>query len=336
MLNSAQQRKPAVAIESDFSCDQIKPSKYVPTLQEDVSSGLLTKPRSLPPKYFYDEVGSDLFDQICDTKEYYPTRAESALLQEFAASIIELTTPSNIIELGSGTSRKTRHLLDMCEQQGLSPKYWPMDVCEPLLRDVAKDLMQAYPWLNVNALVGDYHGGFAHFPSIADSLYVFIGGTIGNFEHKQAVTLLSELRETMAEGCSLLLGFDRIKDSDVLQAAYNDAAGVTAAFNLNLLNVLNKDLEANFDAGGFRHTAIYNSEAQRIEMYLIAQQEQKVDILGMGETLHMYKDEKILTEISRKFTLESMTQLLDESGYRVDNHFEASQGFYSLVLASPA
>lgn len=306
-------------------------------MREDAHAGLLNTPRSLPPKYFYDETGSALFDRICDTEEYYPTRTESALLRRYASQIIEKTRPEYIVELGSGTSRKTRFLFDACETLGEQPEYWPMDVCEPLLIETAQSLAADYRWLSVNALVGDYHGGFDYFPDTAgDSLYLFLGGTIGNFSQEQAVDLLTGLRGLMTENDRLLLGFDRVKDTTVLEAAYNDAEGVTAAFNLNLLRVLNEGLNADFDINSFEHQAIYNRIASRIEMYLEAKSGQRVELAALGENLFIEQGERILTEISRKFTPEAIDNLLHESGFRLASHFESERPAYSLVLAEPS
>lgn len=320
-----------------YSCRHVIPSEHVQTLLEDARAGLLNEPRSLPPKYFYDAAGSELFDRICDTKEYYPTRTESALLQRYALPVIEKARPEYIIELGSGTSRKTRYLFDACTAMGEQPEYWPMDVCEPLLIETAQSLTADYSWLTVNALVGDYHGGFEHFPkATGDSLYVFLGGTIGNFGRKQAVDLLTGVRDLMAGNDKLLLGFDRVKETKALEAAYNDAQGVTAAFNLNLLRVLNAGLDADFDIDAFRHQAIYNPIDARIEMYLVAKSQQWVELAALDENLFIGKGERILTEISRKFTPETIESLLQESGFHLASHFEAEQPAYSLVLAEPA
>lgn len=321
---------------STYSCRHVVPGEHVPTLLEDARAGLLSEPRSLPPKYFYDETGSALFDRICDTKEYYPTRTESALLQRYASQIIDKARPEFIIELGSGTSRKTRFLFDACEALGEQPEYWPMDVCESLLIETAQSLTADYSWLTVNALVGDYHGGFDYFPNTAaDSLYVFLGGTIGNFGRDQAVDLLTQLRGLMTGNDKLLLGFDRVKDITALEAAYNDAEGVTAAFNLNLLRVLNEGLGADFDIDAFAHQAVYNPVAARIEMYLVAKSSQRVELSALGEKLFIEKGERILTEISRKFTPSAIENLLQDSGFCLVSHFEAKQPAYSLVLAEP-
>lgn len=317
-----------------FRCNYLTPSKHVPDLNEDARTGLLNRPRSLPPKYFYDAKGSELFDRICDTPEYYPTRVESSLLRRCSKVIVETAKPDCIVELGSGTSRKTRHLFDACEDLNYCPDYWPMDVCEPMLRETAAALDEEYTWLEINAFIADYHAGFGHFSTPnGHTLYTFLGGTIGNFEHPAAVALLGELRGLMQSGDYLLLGFDRVKDTRVLEAAYNDTKGVTAEFNLNLLQVLNRSLQADFAKQQFKHKAIYNDEKERVEMYLISQSDQRVNLHQLDEVLHFQEGEKILTEISRKFTPGSIKRLLAESGLQGVNHYQAESAYYSLMLA---
>ncbi len=317
-----------------YSCEPLLPSKHVPTLHEDARLGLLRRPRSLPAKYFYDARGSELFDRICDTPEYYPTRVESILLERNAGAIISVTQPDTIVELGSGTSRKTRHLFNACEVEQCYPGYWPMDVCESMLQETAIALGTEYPWLNIDALVGDYHGGFGNFNFPGQStLYVFLGGTIGNFEKQAAVNLLAGIRSLMKKNDYLLLGFDRVKEVSALEAAYNDQQGITAEFNLNLLRVLNKNLDADFVPEAFTHHAIYNKTEQQIEMYLVAQSEQQITLRELDETIRLEPGEKILTEISRKFTSDSISHLIKSAGLNMVEHWQADQGVYSLVLA---
>ena len=318
-----------------FAVRRIRPSRPVPGLLEDVRAGLLSPPRSLPPKYFYDERGSSLFDRICDTPEYYPTRTEAALLAAHAREIIAATRPDHIVELGSGTSRKTRHLLDACDRVGVTCTYWPFDVCEPLLAQTGEDLLEGYPWLRVQALVGDYLGGLDHLPRPGGRrLFVFLGGTIGNFSPEEAMAFLGELRGMMRPGDALLLGADRVKSPQVLHAAYNDAEGVTAEFNRNVLTVLNRELEADFDPEAFAHYAPYNPERQQIEMYLIARSPQRARLGRLGLELELPAGEHILTEISRKFTLPSLLALLGEAGLRPLQHYAAEADYFSLVLAT--
>jgi len=312
----------------------VPPAHPVPTLAEDAMTGLFDKPRSLLPKYFYDEQGSRLFDQICDTQEYYPTRTEAALLQHYAQGIIDLVRPRHILEFGSGTSRKTRHLLDASHGTQEPVCYWPFDICSTLLHDVARNLLREYPGLGVRAQCGDFTAGIDYLPQPPDRcLYLFLGGTIGNFDHQQALAFLSEVAAHMQAGDALLLGADRVKDHRVLHNAYNDSEGLTAAFNLNLLSVLNKELGADFDPTIFDHRAHYNQAQQQIEMHLVARSEHSVNFNHLDRTLNLGADETILTEISRKFWPDDLRQLIEEAGLYQEAHFQPKNGWFSLVLA---
>ncbi|MAA75520.1 MAG: L-histidine N(alpha)-methyltransferase [Salinisphaeraceae bacterium] len=321
-----------------LSCAHVPAQRPVPTLEQDVREGLMTAPRQLPPKYFYDELGSRIFEEICRTPEYYPSRAEESLLRDRADRIIEFTRPDLMVELGSGSSRKTRHLLDACQAARRFCSYWPFDVAEPMLLEAGRELTEEYDWLSVNAMVGDYGGGVANLP-LPDQgrrLLLFLGGTIGNFPHGEAVRLLSEVRGLLSPGDHLLMGVDRVKSPQVLEAAYDDAAGVTARFNLNLLNVLNRELDGNFDPARFSHRSVFNEAAQQIEMRLRSREAQSVRLEAIQATLVLEQDEEIRTEISRKFTPDSLEQLLLDAGLEPAAHFEASGGQYSLMLARPA
>ena len=258
-----------------------------PNLAEDVRTGLLSQNKILPPKYFYDEYGSQLFDQICDTPEYYLTRSEDALLGNHADKLIDASRPARILELGSGTSRKTRHLLTACEAQQCYATYAPFDVCKEVLEDAAQELVAEYDWLEVNALVGDYTAGLENLPNFdSSSLVAFLGSTIGNFPGDEAIRFLREVRSLMGSRDRLLLGADRFKDPDTLHAAYNDAAGLTAAFNLNVLQVINREMDANFDIAGFEHYAYFNPGESRMEMHLIATRDQTVDIPALDVSVN--------------------------------------------------
>ncbi len=319
-----------------INCQKVSPTWGIPSLLDDVRDGLLQSPRKLPAKYFYDDHGSQLFDKICDTQEYYPTRTEDALLETAASDIIELCKPKHVVELGSGTSRKTRRLLTACEKHDCQVKYWPFDVCEEIVREASENLVDEYQWLDINGLVGDYNAGLEHLPHLeGNSLYVFLGGTIGNFEHEAGVSFLSDLRKTMSSDDMLLMGADRVKDEDVLNAAYNDKEGVTAAFNLNLLNVLNREIEADFDSEKFKHHAFFNQDESQIEMHLIATEPQTVKLSALEEEINFEKGDSILTEISRKFTFSTLRSMLEEAGFRLDEHFSPDNNYFSLVLASP-
>ena len=322
--------------EPRIACETVARARNVPTLIDDVEAGLLTAPRVLPPKYFYDEYGSKLFDRICETAEYYVTRTEDALLKECSAAIIDQAAPDDILELGSGTSRKTRRLLDACETLGFCPTYSPYDISEEILHETALGLVDDYDWLEVNILIGDYEGGLEHLPkSHGRRLFCFLGSTIGNFQHDKAIAFLRDIRGRMNRDDLLLLGADRVKDGKVLHAAYNDSGGLTAAFNLNLLKVLNEEVEADFDLDRFEHRALFNEDESRIEMHLVSRADQTIRIGALDAAIRVSAGESILTEISRKFTDESLTDMLRMAGFSMAAHFTPDDEYFSLILARP-
>ena len=326
--------KDSSTVSTVGACTTLRPSRHVADIFEDAREGLLQPPRSLPPKYFYDDIGSELFEQITETSEYYPTRTEDALLATYAETIIKTTVPDQILELGSGSSRKTRRLFDACQSLNLPCSYAPMDVCEAMLLQAADELHASYPWLPVTPLVGDYHAGLTNLPGFdGKRLFVFLGSTIGNFEPQDARDFLAEVADCMNTGDSLLLGADRVKNSAVLEAAYNDSDRITAAFNLNVLNVLNRELDAHFDPAQFEHNAVFNEEKQRIEMQLISKTAQRIAIDALDTELVLEKNEAIRTEVSHKFTPSSLKQLLQDSGLTLRSHYQPDNGYFSLLLA---
>jgi L-histidine N-alpha-methyltransferase len=307
-----------------------------PTLADDVRCGLGSRPRSLPPKYFYDERGSWLFEKICGTPEYYPTRVEDRLLARHSAEIIDLVEPRVIVELGSGSSRKTSHMIDACERASCHAVYQPVDVCREMLEEAGRRLCAAHDWLQVDALVGDYCSGLEGLgASAGPRLFMFLGGTVGNFDDAEAADFLGALRGIMGVHDRLLMGADRVKDAGVLNAAYNDAQGYTAAFNRNVLEVINRELGADFDSDNFQHLAWFNEPESRIEMHLRATAGQQVHIAELGMVAMFEPGETILTEISRKFTPEDLEGLLGAAGLEMERHFAPDNGYYSLVLARP-
>lgn len=306
------------------------------SLAQDVLEGLCLTPKELPPKYFYDERGSWLFDRICEAPEYYPTRVEDALLKEYAQDIISVTRPRTIFELGSGASRKTVHLLNACEQQACFSTYQPLDVCSEMLVDAGQRLTRNYSWLDVEALVGDYNAGLDFVSSTeGPGLYVFLGGSIGNFSHEEALVFLRNVRLSMSRQDYLLLGADRVKATAILNAAYNDSAGYTEAFNLNMLSVINRELGGEFNHQLFSHHAFFNEAESQIEMHLESRRDQQIPIKSLGISIGMEKGESIRTEISRKFTPESLTALVGEAGFHVVNHYQPENAYFSLLLLSP-
>jgi L-histidine N-alpha-methyltransferase len=309
----------------------------LPDIAEDVRAGLSATPKQLPPKYFYDERGSWLFEQICTTPEYYPTRAEEQLLVDYADEIIDRVRPRSILELGSGSSRKTTHLFSACDRLSHRCRYEPLDVCAEILVDAGRRLLARHPWLTVDATVGDYCAGLDALSASPGGprLILFLGGTIGNFEPQDAAQFLQDIRAVMGPRDRFLLGADRVKDTAVLDAAYNDADGHTAAFNLNVLEVINRELHADFNLDGFRHWAGFNQTASRIEMHLRSVAAQTVRIADLGLAVAFDAGESIRTELSHKFTVSALEALLARAGFAVDRHFSPANDYYSLVLARP-
>ena len=319
---------------STVQCVSVAPAWDVPGLAEDARAGLLVRPRSLPPKYFYDAHGSGLFNRICETPEYYPTRTEEALLKRFGDDIIALARPGYMIELGSGSSKKTARLFNACEKLGHTCVYAPFDIFEPGLIEAAAKLREQFAWLDVRPLLGDYHAGLKNLPRYPGAgMYLFLGGTIGNFTPRQLRSFIADIRDRMVPGDFLLLGADRVKDAGVLHDAYNDAQGITALFNLNVLQVLNRELGADFVTDNFAHSAVYNNELNRIEMYLVSLQRQEISLGKLNERFPLERGEKILTELSYKFYFDELESLLEEFGLHVIRHFEPDNRYFSLVLA---
>ena len=302
------------------------------SLAEDVRNGLTAAPKRLPPKYFYDDRGSRLFDAICDTPEYYPTRTEQALLQGVAAEIAALTQPTHLIELGSGTSRKTRVLLDALMRRGSELCYIPMDVSEGMLRRTALALRSEYPRLRVHAIAGDYEHHLERIPVGARRLVLFLGGTIGNFAPAEANDFLVSLTRQLAPGDFVLIGMDLRKPAEVLHAAYNDAAGLTAEFNRNVLCVINRELDADFRPEEFEHLAFFNAEASQVEMHLRARRDRAVRIRALGLTVPFAAGETIHTEISRKFHRTEVEQMFAGAGCRMLRWYVPSNDYFALVL----
>ena len=313
----------------------VAPARPLPSLVDDVRAGLLAAPRRLPPKYFYDDHGSALFEAICTTPEYYPSRAEAGLLCRHAQQIITSCAPDHVLELGSGSSRKTRHLFDACERLDRACVYWPFDVSAQMMLDAGAALVADYPWLSVHALVGDYTGGLddVRLPATGRRLIVFLGGTLGNFEADDAHTMLAEIASLMRADDTLLLGLDRVKDTARLEAAYDDAQGITGQFNRNVLTVLNREIDADFPVAEYRHQAVYDEARARIEMQLVSNSAHTVTLGALDTTIDIAAGEQIGTEFSHKFTPASMKTLLAGAGLVIDEHFEADDGDYSLLLA---
>ena len=301
---------------------------------EDVRDGLLRDgQKELPPTYFYDARGSQLFDDITRLDEYYPTRGERALLELRAAEIVQLANPRALAELGAGTATKSRLLLRELTRSGPT-QYLPMDVDGDTLEQTASALRAEFSSLEVLPLIADMRNDVAAHGARHPLLYAFLGSTIGNFEPESARDLLQRIRATLRPTDRLLLGVDLIKDVAVLNAAYNDALGVTAEFNLNVLRVLNRELDANFNLAEFAHRAFYDVARARIEMHLVARSAQQVHIPLVGD-VDFADGESVRTEISCKYDRASATEMLQSAGFRLTAWLTEPSPLVALALAEP-
>jgi len=306
------------------------------SMAADVRAGLERTPKELPPKYFYDDRGSELFDRITEQPEYYPTRCERAILNRHAPAIVELTGARELVELGSGSASKTRALLYAMAGAGTLERYVPVDVSEAVVEPSAVELGRLFPGLRVHGLVGDFERHLSHLPDGERRLFAFLGGTFGNHFPEQREMFLADLHELFGSQDFLLLGTDLRKDPEVLEAAYNDAAGVTAEFNRNVLRNVNAALGGDFDAEAFEHQAVFEPDASRIEMRLVARGEQHVRIAAAGIEVHFADGEGMLTEISTKFTPEDLEVELHAAGLGLEALFTDEHGLFAVSLARPA
>ncbi|HKR67357.1 MAG TPA: L-histidine N(alpha)-methyltransferase [Streptosporangiaceae bacterium] len=305
------------------------------SLRADVLAGLTSTPKSLPPKWFYDERGSELFDKITLLDEYYPTRAEREILAAFAAEIAAATRSSTLVELGSGSGDKTRLLLDALAEASQLAEYVPVDVSEAALVTAASRMLARYPGLRVHAVLSDFteHLGFPD--SSGPRLVVFLGGTIGNLLPAERAEFLANLRAQLRDGDALLLGTDLVKDPQILIAAYDDAAGVTAEFNKNILRVLNAELEGNFDLDEFDHVAVWNATDEWIEMRLRSAIDQAVLLKAMNLSVQFTAGEEMRTEISAKFRREGVAAELAGAGLELRSWWTDAQARFGLSLSVP-
>jgi L-histidine N-alpha-methyltransferase len=306
------------------------------SLAEDVLDGLTRPFKELPPKHFYDARGAALFDRICELPEYYPTRAERAILDERAAELAELTGAVELVELGSGTAAKTRVLLDALNAAGTLARYIPVDVTEAMVRDCAEELTEEYPGLRVHGVVGDFERHLDRVPEPSGPrLVVFLGGTIGNFPPGTRRRFLRQIASLLAPGDHLLMGTDLVKDPAVLEAAYDDRQGVTAEFNRNLLHVLNRELNADFDPADFDHIALFDHRNEWIEMRLRARRDHTVNVRSLALDVHFEAGEEMRTEISAKFTPERVGEDLAAAGLELTRWLTDPDGLFALTLSRP-
>ena len=307
-------------------------------MAREVRAGLTSTPRSIPPKYFYDERGSKLFDAICELPEYYLTRAERELLVAHADAIVGDTGATALVELGSGMARKTRLLVRALCARRPSPLYVPFDIARTALDASARALQAECPTLRVHGIVGDFGSDLPLLarelpPADGPRLFAFLGSTIGNLDEDEAPALVRGVAAAMTEPDALLLGFDLVKDERVLHDAYNDARGVTAEFNRNVLRVVSRELDGDFDEHAFDHLAFYDAGRQRIEMHLVARLAQRITLRALDLSFDVAAGERIMTEISRKFTRATVEDTLARGGLRLERWIVDAAGAFALAVA---
>ena len=298
----------------------------------DVRQGLTKTPKQLSPKYFYDERGSELFEEITQLPEYYLTRAERSLLERRIPEIIAGVRPCSLVELGAGSATKTRLIIDEMRSSGCAECYVPIDVSKEFLEATALQLQADYPDIKITPVVSDITEPFALPPVASPTLVAFLGSTIGNFPREPAVRLLSHVARAMGPSDRFLLGADLRKDPEIINRAYNDSRGVTAAFNLNILERLNRELGADFPVGGYDHKAFYSSQHHRVEMHLIARKAHKVVIPEIGE-IQFRAGESIRTELSYKYDRPTLEDILKAAGLVMEMWMPADDGSFALALA---
>ena len=313
----------------------LTPDAIAAALADDVRVGLGATPKELPPKWFYDDRGSELFDAITRLPEYYPTRAERAVLTARAATVAADTRADTLVELGSGTSEKTRLLLDALTEAGSLRRFSPFDVSEATLRYAATAISDEYG-ISVHAVVGDFERHLDQLPTGGRRLVAFLGGTIGNLAPPARAAFLAELAQGLGPDDTLLLGTDLVKDRHRLEAAYDDSAGVTAAFNRNVLHVINDALDADFAPDRFDHVARWDPDAAWIEMRLRARDAQQVEVAGIGMTVWFEAGEELRTEISAKFTRERVEAELAAVGLELRRWWTDPAGDFGVSLSTPA
>lgn len=302
-------------------------------LADDVRKGLTKDPKSIPSKYFYDERGSRLFEQITQLAEYYPMRAEKEILETYASQIIDSCKPGQLVEFGSGSSTKSRALLDAMQSRQLLISYVPVDISEGIVRRSASELSQEYPEIEITALIGDFEKDLNYLPPSDRRLIAFLGGTIGNFPQEQRVGFLEKICRLMGPEDHLLLGTDLVKPRGQLEAAYNDQNGVTEKFNKNLLAVVNRELGGDFNLDRFEHVAFFNEDLSCIEMRLRSLVDHSVRVGELGQAIFFETGEEIRTEICCKFTRETVESSYKQAGLALCDWYTDSLGRFALSTA---
>jgi L-histidine N-alpha-methyltransferase len=321
-------------VEEIIRIDSYLDGARLDSMAEEVRDGLSREPRELPPKYFYDRRGSELFDRITSLPEYYPTRCERSILNRHAPEIVRATGAEELVELGSGTASKTRALLFAMAGAGTLRRYVPFDVAEAVVEQCAAELVELYPGLSVHGVIGEFERHLDCLPDGERRLFAFLGGTIGNLYPAERAAFLGRLRRLMGPSDRLLIGTDLVKDRQVLEAAYNDSQGVTAEFNRNVLRVINAGLDADFEPEAFEHVAFFDEANSWIEMRLRSNGAQTVRIDGASLEVTFEDGEELRTEISAKFTREAVERELAGAGLRLDGFHTDERALFGLASAS--
>ena len=303
------------------------------SIETDVRRGLTTAPKDIPPKWFYDDRGSALFERITRLPEYYPTRRERAILESRAPEMARITGADTLVELGSGTSEKTRVLLDALRRAGTLTRFVPFDVSKQTLHDAASAIEQEYPGVDVQPVVGDFTLDLDTIPRRGRRLIAFLGGTIGNLLPEDRRRFLRAVGRLLEPGDFFLLGTDLVKDVDRLVAAYDDASGVTAEFNKNVLHVLNRELDADFDVSTFEHVAVFDNDREWIEMRLRSSQTQTVNLAAIDLTIEFDAGEEMRTEVSAKFRREGVEREVAAAGLCLTHWWTDDAGDFALSLS---
>jgi L-histidine N-alpha-methyltransferase len=319
---------PQLAVDVRFT-----PEERAQALRDDALRGLTSSPKELSPQWFYDERGSELFDAITRLPEYYLTDREREILREHADEVAELTQANTLVELGSGTSEKTRLLMDALADAGHLRRFVPFDVSEETLRASAAAIVHEYPGLEVHAVVGDFGRHIPFLPEGRRRLIAFLGSTIGNLPPAERAGFLESVEDTLNPGEALLLGVDLVKDVGRLEAAYNDPAGLTADFNRNILLVLNRELCGNFEPEQFEHVARWDDENEWIEMLLRSTRAQEVELAELDLGVSFAAGEVMRTEISAKFRREGIDDELADAGLELQRWWPHASGDFALALA---
>lgn len=320
------ERHPQVALRNHLTAD------FTGDLARDVLEGLCADRKRLPSKYFYDATGSRLFDRICTLPEYYLTRTEMGILDRHARTIMDSFAGGDLVEMGSGSHRKICCLIRAANGTGGAHlRYIPLDVSKHALQEASAELIGQFPRLRILGYVADFTVHLHLLPNGTPKIVLLFGSTIGNFPDNEAVRLLRNVEEIMGPGDRFLLGLDMVKAPHLLDAAYNDSLGVTAAFNKNILNVVNRHLHADFRPGQFDHLAFYDEEKEQVEMHLRAREPLTATIADLDLAVDIRAGETIHTEISRKFTPESAGDLCARAGLEVSRRFTDEKGWFSLV-----